>query len=86
MKETIAKVEGMRCGMCEAHVCDLIRKNFDVKKVTASHVKNEAVILSEQPIDKTKLREVISKDGYNVSDITCGEHQKKGIFSVFKKN
>ena len=33
-------VEGMQCGMCEAHVNDAVRKAFPVKKVTSSHTKN----------------------------------------------
>ena len=32
MKKITVKVEGMRCGMCESHVNDLIRRNFNVKK------------------------------------------------------
>ena len=34
MYKTIAKVDGMRCGMCESHVNDVVRRNFDVKKVS----------------------------------------------------
>ena len=29
-------IEGMACGMCEAHVNDAIRKAFSVKKVSSS--------------------------------------------------
>lgn len=36
LKYTI-KVDGMMCGMCEAHVNDAIRKAFFAKKVTSSH-------------------------------------------------
>lgn len=32
-------VDGMACGMCEAHVNDAVRKAFQVKKVTSSHSK-----------------------------------------------
>ena len=39
MYEIILGVEGMRCGMCEAHVNDAIRNNFKVKKVESSHDK-----------------------------------------------
>ena len=28
-------VEGMQCGMCEAHVNDAVRKAFPVKKVNS---------------------------------------------------
>ena len=33
MVKTVLKIDGMMCGMCEAHMNDLIRKNFKVKKV-----------------------------------------------------
>lgn len=46
MKKITVKVEGMRCGMCESHVNDLVRRNFNVKKVTSSHIKGETVILA----------------------------------------
>ena len=36
MIETTVKVDGMMCGMCEAHVSDAIRGALPVKKVTAS--------------------------------------------------
>ena len=36
MIKTVLKVNGMMCGMCEAHMNDLVRKNFKVKKVTSS--------------------------------------------------
>ena len=51
MIETTVKVDGMMCGMCEAHVSDAIRGALPVKKVTASHTKGQAVILSEAPLD-----------------------------------
>ena len=35
MIETTVKVDGMMCGMCEAHVSDAIRGALPVKKVTA---------------------------------------------------
>ena len=39
-KEITIPVEGMKCGMCEAHVNDIIRKNFNIKSVKASARKN----------------------------------------------
>ena len=36
MKKITVKIDGMACGMCEAHVNDCIRANFAVKKVTSS--------------------------------------------------
>ncbi|MFR6641221.1 MAG: hypothetical protein ACLUSP_07685 [Christensenellales bacterium] len=40
MKEIIIEVEGMRCGMCESHVCDAIRRASDkVKKLPLRTLK-----------------------------------------------
>lgn len=33
MFRTVVKIDGMMCGMCEAHINDAIRRNFNVKKV-----------------------------------------------------
>ena len=60
MTETILKIDGMMCGMCESHINDAIRNAFSVKKVSASQSKGEADIISEEPIDEAKLREVIA--------------------------
>ena len=49
------KVDGMQCGMCEAHVNEAVRSAFPVKKVTSSHAK-ETVILTEQDIDDAKVK------------------------------
>ena len=51
MLETILRVDGMMCGMCESHINDVVRKTARVNKVTSSHTKGETVIVSEQPVD-----------------------------------
>ena len=85
MKKITVKVEGMRCGMCESHVNDLIRRSFNVKKVTSSHIKGETVILAPHPIDPEQLIAAISADGYKASDVREEEYEKKCLFSFFKK-
>lgn len=85
MYKTIAKVDGMRCGMCESHVNDVVRRNFDVKKVNASHAKGEVVIVSEQPVDEQKLRFAVGKQGYTVGTVTSEEYKQKGLFGWLKK-
>ena len=46
MKKTTVRIDGMMCGMCEAHICDVIRKTFsDAKKVSASRGKSEGISL-----------------------------------------
>lgn len=85
MLKITARVDGMQCGMCEAHVNDAVRKAFDVKKVTSSHTKNQTVILSEQPIDEQVLRDVINQTGYEVTSLTSEPYEKKGLFGAFRR-
>ena len=54
MYQTTVGVDGMMCGMCEAHVNDAVRKAFPVKKVTSSHGRGQTVILSEQALDENR--------------------------------
>ena len=85
MYKTIAKVDGMKCGMCESHVNDVVRRNFDVKKVNASHTKGVVEIESKLPIDEQNLRKFIGEQGYVVGDVTSEEFTPKGLFGWFKK-
>lgn len=84
MIKTVVKIEGMMCGMCEAHMNDAIRNNFTVKKVTSSHSKCETEIISENELDEAKLRETVEKTGYKFLGITTEPYEKKG-FSLFGK-
>ena len=64
MIKTTVKVDGMMCGMCESHINDAIRNNFDVKKVKSSHKKGLTIVKSEQPLDMEKVKKVIADTGY----------------------
>ena len=47
------KIDGMMCGMCEAHINDTIRKAFpEAKKVSSSRKNGEAVFLTEDEINE----------------------------------
>ena len=87
MTETKLKIDGMMCGMCESHINDAIRRAFNVKKVTSSHSKGEAVILSEEEIPESRLREILDPTGYTVVSVTSAdEAEKQGFFSkLFSK-
>ena len=86
MIETIVKVDGMMCGMCESHVNEAVRKAFpEAKKVTSSQAKGQTVIHSEQPLDEQKLRDAINATGYEVKGIKSAPYEKKGFFSFLKK-
>ena len=81
MIETVIKINGMACSMCEAHINDTIRQKFNVKKVTSSHAKGETVVLSERPLDESALRAAIEATGYEF--ISADFHpvpEKKGLF------
>ena len=78
------KVDGMMCGMCEAHVNDAVRKAFSVKKVTSSYNKGETVILTETNIDEAALRFAIGAMGYEIKSVLKEPYEKKGLFSVFR--
>ena len=45
MVKIIVGIEGMACGMCEAHINEAVRNDLQVKKVTSSHKKKQTVIL-----------------------------------------
>lgn len=77
-------VDGMACGMCEAHVNDAVRKAFQVKKVTSSHSKGRTEIISEMELDADKLKAVIEASGYDVLDMKTEPYKKKG-FSLFHR-
>ena len=80
MKKYTVKIDGMMCGMCEAHINDAIRAAFpDAKKVKASHSKGIASFISEG-IDENKLREVIDGTGYTFVSIESEEIAKKGFW------
>lgn len=70
LTKTVANIEGMMCGHCEAHVNEAIKKNFpNVKEVMSSHENNETVIMSEGAVDEAKLAEVIAGAGYEFKGV-----------------
>lgn len=80
MIKTTLHITDMACGMCESHINDAIRNAFQIKKVSSSHTKNKTEILSEQPLDEDKLKEVIAATGYTMTGIDSETYEKKGLF------
>lgn len=78
-------VDGMKCGMCEAHMNEAVRKNFKIKKVESSHEKGCTVILSHDEIDEDKLRAVTAEAGYCMTSFKSEPCEKKGLFSFGKR-
>ena len=85
MVKTVLKIDGMMCGMCEAHMNDLIRKNFNVKKVTSSAKDGETVIISDAELDIPWAKKQIKDIGYEMVDYTSEPYEKKGLFHFGRK-
>ena len=80
MVRMILQVEGLACGMCEAHVNEAVRKAFSVKKVTSSHAKGRTEILVDEPLDEEALKKAIDETGYRVVAVQTETYEKKGFF------
>ena len=80
------EVNGMMCGMCEAHVNDAVRKACPVKKVSSSRSKNQTVILSEIELDAEALMNAIRGTGYEVGTIQKEPHKKEDCLAEVFRN
>ncbi len=69
LKETILEIDGMMCPMCESHINDAIRNNFNVKSVRSSHKTGVCRIQSQETLDQEKLKAVIKETGYELKEI-----------------
>ena len=78
-------IEGMACGMCEAHINEAVRNAFQVKKVTSSHTKKQTVIIAEKDILEQELKDTVAKAGYDVISVDSEPYEKKGLFSAFRR-
>ena len=73
------------CGMCEAHICDAIRKVVpSAKKVVASRSKKEASFLTEDTVDAQVLKNAINASGYTCLSVESVPYEKKGLRDFFK--
>lgn len=81
MIRTVLKIDGMVCGMCEAHVNEAIRRAIpQAKKLSSSHKKAEASFLTEEAADLDALRAAIESTGYRVLSAESAPYEKKGLF------
>ena len=81
MIRTTLKIAGMMCSMCEAHICDTIRKAVpSAKKVAASRSKREASFLTEDPVDAEMIKAAIDETGYTCLGVETAPYEKKGLF------
>ena len=77
-------IEGMACGMCEAHINEAVRNTFQVKKVSSSHTKKQTVIIAEKDIPEQELKNVVAEAGYDAVSVSSEPYEKKGLFSAFR--
>ena len=80
MIEITIEVEGMRCGMCESHVNDVVRRVSGVKKVNSSHAKCRTVVIAEDTVDQEEIVKAISAQGYGVGRTEIKPYEKRGLF------
>lgn len=84
MVKITLSIEGMACGMCEAHINEAVRNAFQIKKVSSSHTKKQTVIIAEKDIPEQELENVIAKAGYDAVAVSSEPYEKKGLFSAFR--
>ena len=81
MNKVTLKIDGMMCGMCEAHINDTIRKVYpDAKKVVSSRKRGETTFLLDESADEEKIKTAIAETGYEFKDIKTEPFVKKGLF------
>lgn len=80
MYKIILKIDGMSCGMCEAHINDTIRNRFSVKKIKSSYKKGTAEILSEEKLSEEELRREIDPTGYKLAGYSAEAAEKRHLF------
>lgn len=81
MLKITLEVEGMRCGMCETHVGDVVRRVEGVKKVASSHAKGRTKVIAADGVDITRIKAAIAAQGYTVGNIQSQPYEKHGLFS-----
>ncbi len=95
MLQVNAKIDGMMCGMCEAHCKDAVRQAFpDATKISASASNGDlSFVLSENlplPLLKHDLKAKLDSIGYKLISLTASEaaeeeKTKGGFFSRFHR-
>ena len=79
MTKYTAVIEGMSCSMCEAHINDVIRAEFKVKKVKSDRKSNTAVIIAEDGA----VDEGILIVAYNLVDLKVDGYEIKVVTAYF---
>lgn len=77
MIKTTLGIDGMMCSMCEAHVNDAIRRNFDVKSAKSSRRKARCVVISEQSLDRDRVAAALGEFGYELTSINEEPYKRR---------
>ena len=81
MYRVLMNIDGMMCGMCEAHINDVIRRNIkDARKVSSSRKKGEASFICENVPDSQLLEKIIRQAGYELKDMSIETYEKRCFF------
>lgn len=80
MIEIKIEVQGMKCGMCESHVSDAVRRLDGIKKVSSSRSKNQTVVVAEDNINQEEIVNAIKSQGYTVGRTVEKPYVKRGLF------
>ena len=83
MIQTTLGIEGMMCSMCETHINDAIRRNFNVRSAKSDRKKKRCIVVSEEELDRAKVAQVVGDLGYELTSVTAEPYVKKrfGFFS-----
>ena len=84
MVKMTLRIDGMACGMCEAHINDAIRRAVPVKKVSSSHSRGTTEIIAQTAPDEAAVRRAVEAGGYRVLSGQTEPYEKKR-FSLFQK-
>ena len=68
MEKTL-KIEGMMCEHCEMHVKKALEALDGVTNAEVSHKTGVAVVTTEKEISNDILKQAVSDQGYQVTDI-----------------
>lgn len=80
MIELTIEVEGMKCGMCESRVNDVVRRVSGVKNVNSSHAKNQMIVVADDGVNQEEIIKAITAQGYGVGRTEAKPYVKRVLF------
>ena len=78
--ETTVQIDGMACGMGEAHVSDALRAKLPGYKISASHSRGTATLIGDTAPDEDTVRAALDGTGSRVQGIESAPHRRRGLF------